>query len=385
MRDLSSDLVRIAKRENNRKRNYLVVNRLQGKHIPAKPAEALSMFRALAERMPQSYAGTRTLVIGFAETATAIGAALAAALGSYYIQTTRENVPEAEYLYFSEEHSHAAQQRLVKNDLDLILPRIDRIVFAEDEITTGKTILHLVDQLQKDYRWQGIYTAVSILNGMDTQAMEHYQARNIRLFYLAKTQRENYESMLAGYVRTGTYVDARNAALLHTALGESVPGGPRSFNERPAAREMEASGWMDARRLVCSDVYEQACLRLWEQVRERTGVLSDGRMLVLGTEEFMYPALLCAAHMAENGADVRFHATTRSPIEVYEEEQYPLHVRYELPSVYDKNRRTFVYDLDRYDRVLIFTDAHNTEREGVDALVRAVSLQNENIDIVRWC
>ena len=31
------ELVRIAKRENNRKRNYLVVNPLQGKHIPVSP------------------------------------------------------------------------------------------------------------------------------------------------------------------------------------------------------------------------------------------------------------------------------------------------------------------------------------------------------------
>ena len=43
------ELVRIARRENNNKRNYLVVNRLQGKHIPVRPCEALAMFRALAD------------------------------------------------------------------------------------------------------------------------------------------------------------------------------------------------------------------------------------------------------------------------------------------------------------------------------------------------
>ena len=30
-------VVRIARRENNNKRKYLVVNRLQGKHVPVKP------------------------------------------------------------------------------------------------------------------------------------------------------------------------------------------------------------------------------------------------------------------------------------------------------------------------------------------------------------
>lgn len=70
---------------------------------------------------------------------------------------------------------------------------------------------------------------------------------------------------------------------------------------------------------------------------------------------------------------------------MYEKEPYPLHVRYPLPSLYDKNRQTFVYDLGAYDSVWIFTDAHNAEREGMDALVQAVSLWNENICVVRWC
>lgn len=94
------DLVRVARRENNRKRNYLVVNRLQGKHIPVKPGEALAMFRALADKLRGLYEKETLLVIGFAETATAIGAAVAAELGADYMQTTRELVPDAEYLYF---------------------------------------------------------------------------------------------------------------------------------------------------------------------------------------------------------------------------------------------------------------------------------------------
>ena len=43
------DLVKIAKRENNTKRNYLVVDPLQGKHIPVVPSKALDLFAALAD------------------------------------------------------------------------------------------------------------------------------------------------------------------------------------------------------------------------------------------------------------------------------------------------------------------------------------------------
>jgi len=100
MIDEHTDLIRIAKREHNKKRNYLVVNRLQGKHIPVQPDQALGMFAQLAERLEKRFDREKTLVIGFAETATAIGATVAIKLGAYYIQTTREEVEGAQYLYF---------------------------------------------------------------------------------------------------------------------------------------------------------------------------------------------------------------------------------------------------------------------------------------------
>ena len=65
-------------------------------------------------------------------------------------------------------------------------------------------------------------------------------------------------------------------------------------------------------------------------------------ILVLGTEEFMYPALLAAREMEKLGHYVRFHATTRSPILPGSEESYPLHRRYELKSPYDAERATYV-------------------------------------------
>ena len=42
------DLIKIAKRENNKKRPYLIVNKLQAKHIPTAPSQAFKMFDALA-------------------------------------------------------------------------------------------------------------------------------------------------------------------------------------------------------------------------------------------------------------------------------------------------------------------------------------------------
>ena len=365
----NADLFRIAKRESNQKREYLVVNRLQGKHIPVKPGQALAMFRALAGRLPDCCEGERTLVIGFAETATAIGAAVALERGCRYMQTTRETIPGVEYLYFSEEHSHATQQRLVKNDLDRILPEIDRIVFAEDEVTTGNTICNLIRVLEQAYLQLREYLVASLLNGMDAQALQQYHEKGIGVFYLVKTDHSGYTQAVQGYSRAGRYINKETVE--HTGCGDE-----------PKVREREIGGWLDARRLVQADAYKQACIRLWKELEKCLDQKPEAKVLVLGTEEFMYPALFAAEQMEGCGADVRFHATTRSPIAVFAEDAYPLHIRYELPGIYDAHRRTFLYDLAVYDAAVVITDAHAKNRSGVDALLRALTPLVKNIDAI---
>ena len=74
------EIVAVAKRENNSRRNYLVLNRLQAKHVPASPKRALDYFEELAGQVKEKFGGERLLLVGFAETATGIGAALAVKL-----------------------------------------------------------------------------------------------------------------------------------------------------------------------------------------------------------------------------------------------------------------------------------------------------------------
>mgnify|MGYP002229830407 FL=1 len=46
----------------------------------------------------------------------------------------------------------------------------------------------------------------------------------------------------------------------------------------------------------------------------------------------MFPALYSRKKDGKEGAEVRCHSTTRSPIAVSLEKEYPLHSRYELKS-----------------------------------------------------
>lgn len=363
---VESDLVRIAKRENNTKRGYIVVDPLQGKHVPVSPSKALKLFECLADTVREEYAGEKLLIVGFAETATAIGARVAVSLGADFIQTTREAVPDAEYLFFSEEHSHATEQKLVRDDIDAAAGRTDRIVFVEDEVTTGKTILNIISILEKEYPGKLKFSVASLLNGMTQEHLEQYSRRHIRLHYLVKTDHSTYDERAGRSAGDGTY----------------YVSAPEPLED---IKEIYVGGAVDARRLVRSAVYENACEELWKGIFAEVGKIEGEKVLVIGTEETMYPALYVGKKWETEGNTVFCHSTTRSPIAVSREPDYPLHTRYELKSLYDSGRRTFIYDIGKYDRVVIVTDAPAHETAGAGTLAGALRSYNKNITIVRWC
>ena len=362
------ELAAVAKRETNKKRTWLVVNRLQGKHVPVSPGKALRMFDSLADLLLEEYQGERLLLIGFAETATAVGAAVAEKLGALYIQTTREQIRDVEYFYFSEQHSHATEQKLVKDDLDQVMERVDRIIFIEDEITTGNTIRNIIELLKKAYPGCAGFSAASLLNGMAKTYQEEYAKSGIRLHWLLRTCHDSYEERAA---------DCRGDGICH-GCDSSLPA--------VVPEEYRISGCRDARRLTDGTLYKTACRQMGREAVERLQPVRGERILVIGTEEFMYPALVLASMLEEKTGWVRCHSTTRSPILVSSEAWYPLHERYELRSLYDRQRTTFLYDLSAYDRVCMVTDAGEEEKEGLYSLINAlVSCGNERICVIRWC
>lgn len=374
------DLVRIAKRENNTKRSYLVVDPLQGKHVPVEPSKALNLFKSLAEKLQGKYEGERLLLIGFAETATAIGAQAAITLGTKYIQTTREVIPDARYLFFSEAHSHATEQKLVKDDIDRVINDIDRIVFIEDEVTTGNTIMNIIKIITKEYQKKIKFAVASLLNGMTEESLKIYQDEKIELHYLVKTDHSGYGAVAEQYRCDGLYICAIPENHTHESADIDVQS-EKNMREHI----ISIPGWMNARRFVDAKQYEAACRKLAETVIAETGVKRGERVLVIGTEEFMYPALLTGQEIEKMGCEVRSHSTTRSPIAVSTEEEYPLHCRYELRSLYDPDRKTFIYDLENYDRVIVMTDSALVSLKGLETLTYALRMKNENITVMRWC
>ena len=102
-----SKYVQIAKRENNSKRGFLIVNPYLGKHVPMTPNEIFDCFNKVAELGPVHMNPQETLVIGFAETATALGIHYALTNRTMFMQTTREKVDNASdyiYIYYEKDN-----------------------------------------------------------------------------------------------------------------------------------------------------------------------------------------------------------------------------------------------------------------------------------------
>ena len=153
------DLFSVAKRYNNSKRNYLIVNKKQSKYLPTKPSDTLEMVTALAKKAEVVNTDDRidfeeqTLVIGFAETATALGHLFANHFRkAYYLTTTRENLGNGKCIEFREEHSHVVEQRLYYGELENAIKNagsFSQVIFVDDEFTTGNTLRNLVAELLK--------------------------------------------------------------------------------------------------------------------------------------------------------------------------------------------------------------------------------------------
>lgn len=246
-------LFEIGKRENNSKRDFLFINKLLGKHIEVSPTvvratghlltglkyndqtkntDAKDIY-ILAEYLKnqsrnvkkdekyfdnkakyivqhhkyyfdvnskiskisknpnnQNKQNKKVLVIGFAETATALGMSVAASIkNSDYQSTTREDFAEITYqehksnisktveinkrFTFEEEHSHATTHNLYNAYLNRAgeivcnkntnFEKYSEIILVDDEISTGKTICNIIKELYKETKIKK-YSVLSIMD-----------------------------------------------------------------------------------------------------------------------------------------------------------------------------------------------------------------------------
>ena len=352
------ETLRVAKRFHNNKRPYLLVNPLQAKHIPVSPVRALEMMEALGAQLAEEYPRTR-LVIGFAETATAVGAAVAGRMGEdcIYLPTTREEIPGADgWVLFSEEHSHAVEQKLWAEGLRERIEGSESIIFVDDEISTGKTLRNMIGQLREQY--PGVadkqLVAASLLNRLSDENLGLLSEAGAECRWLVRLPEADYAQAVAG---------------LSVEEAPPVEAGELEFSHQT----LSCGPLPDPRRGVLIQSYHRACREMVRVfVEEAVPALGDGsRLAVLGTEECMYPALVLGRALEERGFAVRCHATTRSPIGICDAPGYPITSGRKLRSFYEAGRNTYIYNLSRCDALIVVSDTAGSGLEGLRSLAAA--------------
>ena len=365
------NVIKIAKRNNNIKRSYLLVNPLQAKHVPVSPTKSLDMMNELGRILKEKYPKTR-LVIGFAETATAIGASVANCFENcIYVQTTREKMQaEDNCLIFAEEHSHAVEQKLSTANLRQALNNTDTVVFIDDEISTGKTLINIINQMRNEFDMLSSKQIVvaSIINRVSEEKLEMLKSASIECEQLVKITHDDYDSMLS---ELDTIPPKKAESKFDSA--------PMLFDRLPL---------QNPRRCVDISQYTNSCISVANSVINQIShrLHSAKRVLVLGTEECMYPALILGRELEKNYLECRVfcHATTRSPIEALNEGDYPIKNGYQIHSFYDNDRVTFLYNISSYDYVIVVTDAPCVNKNGINDIAQLFSLKDdENYCLVK--
>ncbi|WP_019546106.1 phosphoribosyltransferase [Streptomyces sulphureus] len=318
------ELVGLALRRNP-KRAHLLVSRVLGKHVPQRPSVVLGAGRTLGRRVRTllGEAADRATVLGYAETATGLGHAVADGLGAAYLHSTRRRVPGvAPFGGFEEEHSHATGHLLLPEDPSLLLAE-GPLVLVDDEFSTGRTARNTLAALHRRQPRER-YVLVSLV---DVRTTEDQAA--LREFAASLGTRVDVVSLAAGRVTLPGDVLERGERLVAAHAPPAVEPRPGPEFTRvdlgwPAGLAEGARhgvGRAHASRLDA--VLPGVAARL----AARLAPARPARVLVLGTEELMYAPLRIAHALEEHlgeSAEVRFSTTTRSPVLPVDDDGYAI-------------------------------------------------------------
>ncbi|ARU15920.1 phosphoribosyltransferase domain-containing protein [Croceicoccus marinus] len=278
------DLCRFAARANP-KRGFLIVSKVLGRHLPARPTAMRRTMRDLADQLEADLPGP-VVFLGMAETATALGQGVFAAYQErtereflIYLQTSRQRMPEAHVLAeFEEGHSHATTHmiQIAHPCISPLIRQARTLVIIDDESSTGNTFLAAAEAMR---------TVMPQLERIETVCITDWSGGD----YLAKmplpAQRH---SILSGRME---WTPSANAPMATLAAGSNKPGSV------PAGAMQSRGGLMQEERAE----------------RKIEAVARGERILVLGEGEHSYEALLIAETIERQGGIAAVQCITRSP------------------------------------------------------------------------
>ncbi|WP_374705484.1 phosphoribosyltransferase [Streptomyces sp. AJS327] len=374
----------------NPRRAHLLVSRVLGKHVPARPGEVWETGLRLGARVRELLGDAeadRAVVLGYAETATGLGHSVADGVGGVrYLHSTRRLVPGvAPVGGFEEEHSHATSHLLLPEDPEL-LSGDGPLVLVDDELSTGRTVRNTVAALRDTApgrRRCVIVTLVDVRSAADRAAFDEAAAAlgmRVDVVALATGRVELPDDvLLRGRELVAQHDERTPVAPAPSANGSAPPAGPGGSGGGPAPAPHRLDlGWPtglpDGGRHGFTEAHRRRLNAALPGMAER---LADGlrragvplahpeptptpgepvlptsahstpapprpaagprppRVLVLGSEELMYAPLRLAEALERRlgtAAEVRFSTTTRSPVLSVDDPGYAVRTALRFPA-----------------------------------------------------
>ncbi|MGQ0623341.1 MAG: phosphoribosyltransferase [Sporichthyaceae bacterium] len=445
-----ADLVGLALRRNPR-RAHLLVSRVLGKHVPADPHlvygsglllgelvrralvgdpslphPAAAVLRAALDAdaghdpgrpdlpsavrraQPEAASGyPAVIVLGYAETATGLGHAVADALRTaHYLHSTRRHTPDLEPVAgFDEEHSHAPAHLVVPAD-PALLAGDEPLVLVDDELSTGLTVLNTIAALhRRNPRARYVVATLLDLRSADDRG------RLTRAAEVLGT-RIDVVALTSGHLQLPADALRRGASLV-AELGRGVDPaghGPSEDPDLAALTRVELAwptglalggrhGYAPTERAVLERALAPMAQRLAAALWPGgcTGVAARERVLVLGTEELVYAPTRLACALADltqhHGIDARVlvSSTTRSPVAALDVAGYAIRSTLSFPAhdgPADGAGPRFAHNLTgpggarRFDAIVLVLDRASDTAEAASGLLPALRTQTGRLLVV---
>ncbi|MFP1721873.1 phosphoribosyltransferase domain-containing protein [Lonsdalea quercina] len=342
----------IAERRNP-KRAFLFVSKVLGRHIPTSPSIMRSAYRQLAQQLPADLPQP-VLFIGMAETAVGLGAGVfdeAAKLfdDAVYLTSTRHPVDGELMCEFKENHSHATDHLLYYPADPALRDHVSNartLVLIDDEATTGRTFINLLEALRTEAGLSAVERVVTVtLTDWSGNAITEQCPLPVTRVSLAQGD-WRWEGKPDAPVPVMPNVNV-------TASGRVAITGKQSWGRLGMATPARDLG-----------------ITLTASAGEK--------VLVLGSGEFVWEPLLLAERLECQGAEVRFSSTTRSPIST----GFAIESAIAFTDNYGLGIPNFVYNVahQQFDRILLCIE---TPQESVDpALLAALSAVAPSVEVI---
>ncbi len=284
---------------NNPKRGFLFLSKVLGKHYPCTPADILKVHNYLANTLINSNIiinAKTTLFISMAETAIGLGQGIyesfiekTNSLNNLFIHTTRYFLDNYKFILFEEEHSHAPELFLyypVQPLLQKQFVEAKYLVLIDDEISTGKTFVNLIQAYIKVNPGLEKVYILSILNFLT----EEKQNEIINTF---KSLEINFIHCLR-------------------ASFDFEPNTNYIFESSKITRNIKTDRksnlLLNSGRLGINEALNYDFSEIFNYLKK------DKSILVLGTGEFMHLPFKLALELEKSNYKIKVQSTTRSPI-----------------------------------------------------------------------